>query len=109
MKRITMCVAALLVAATAAAGPGPIPGPEGSFERLAPADQEVARAIFEAQKPSAPKALSLDQLAHRKLYDRKGWPSIYRDLQRQGLVREKSLDQALKSAARRASSGESRQ
>jgi hypothetical protein len=101
MKRIALCVVVLLVSCTVASAQGrAVPDPTGSFERLSPEDQTIARAIFDAQKPSAPKALSLDQLAARKLYDRKGWPSIYKDLQRQGLVREKSLDRAIEAARR---------
>jgi hypothetical protein len=91
----------LMSALVAVAHGGPRPDPTGSFDKLSPDDQKVARAIFEAQKPAAPKALTLDQLAYRKLYDRKGWPSIYKDLRMQGLVREKSLQQAIEAAAQR--------
>jgi hypothetical protein len=97
MRRLLMLAFAFALSTSAAHAQAPDPA-AGSFERLSADDQTVARAIFAAQKPAAPKTLSLDQLAYRKLYDRKGWPSIYKDLQRQGLVREKSLNQALKAS-----------
>ena len=99
MRRLAALTFAFVLSVTAAHAQAP--DPTGSFDKLSPDDQTVARAIFGAQKTSAPKTLSLEQLAYRKLYDRKGWPSIYKDLQRQGLVREKSLNQAMKTFEQR--------
>jgi hypothetical protein len=92
----------------------------GSFSKLSPGNQRIATAIFESQKvstppptsgtggtttgtsgttavtPPAPKNLTLDQIAYMKLHDKKGWGVIFRDLQKQGLVTEKNLGQAMK-------------
>jgi hypothetical protein len=100
MKRLAAIVLALTVSATAAAAQSRAAfDPTGSFERLTAGDQRTALAIFEAQTTEPPQGvqtLSLDQLAARKLFDRKSWESIYKDLRYQGLVKEQSLGQAMK-------------
>jgi hypothetical protein len=95
----------------------------GSFSKLSPGNQRIATAIFESQKvttppppptggtggtttgtgtgttvvtPPAPKNLTLDKIAYMKLHDKKGWGVIFKDLQKQGLVTEKNLGQAMK-------------
>ena len=100
MKRLAAIVLALALSATAAsAQPRAAFDPTGSFERLTSGDQRTALAIFEAQimePPSGVQTLSLDQLAARKIFDRKSWESIYKDLRYQGLVKEPSLGQAVR-------------
>src|SRR6267378_1209679 len=61
----------------------------GSFDRLPPSDQEIARAIFAAQttpRTHPDSELSLDELAYRFRSDRKSWASIFLTLKRDGLV-----------------------
>ncbi len=70
-KWIVFSAIALALAAGPAAAQTPPPAPGGAFEQLSPGNQKIARAIFESQQfsptsPTAPKPLSLDQIAGLK-------------------------------------------
>src|SRR6267143_6517166 len=70
----------------------------GSFDRLPPSDQKIARAIFAAQttpRTHPDSEVSLDQLAYRHRTDRKSWTSIFLALKREGRVRGNNLDAAV--------------
>jgi hypothetical protein len=122
MTRTTVLALALLAAtATGAAAQSPAPGatPDtttaGAFDRLSPGNQKIARAIYEAQQTgapapgdatprggtaTAPKALTLDEIAARKQAG-EGWGVIFKDLRTQGLVQDKNLGQAVSRANHR--------
>jgi hypothetical protein len=68
--------------------------PPGAFEGLLPADQKVARALFQAQKANAPKRLGLDQIAAPKRSG-EGWGEVFRTMKARGLVADKNLGQVL--------------
>lgn len=96
---IVLAATALALAAGAAAAQTPPPAPGGAFEQLSPGNQKIARAIFESQQfstssPTAPKPLSLDQIARLKQSGR-GWGVVYKDLQAKGLVTDRNLGQAV--------------
>jgi len=96
---IVFSAIALALAAGPAAAQIPPPAPGGAFEQLSPGNQKIARAIFESQQfsptpPTAPKPLSLDQIAGLKQSGR-GWGVVYKDLQAKGLVTDKNLGQAV--------------
>ena len=98
-KWIVFSAIALALAAGPAAAQIPPPSPGGAFEQLSPGNQKIARAIFESQQfsptsPTAPKPLSLDQIAGLKQSGR-GWGVVYKDLQAKGLVTDKNLGQAV--------------
>ncbi len=96
---IVCAAAALALAGGPAAAQTPPPAPGGAFEQLSPGNQKIARAVFESQQfppssPTAPKPLSLDQIAGLKQSGR-GWGVVYKDLQAKGLVTDKNLGQAV--------------
>ena len=67
----------------------------GSFERLAPHQQRIVRALFNAQRPTAggPAPLDLDQIA--ALGDRHGWRHAFKRLKEERLISAKNLRQVL--------------
>ena len=100
---------AVMAGAQTVAPPKPSPRPvlrspgTTTFDQLSPGNQKIARAIFEAQKPpatgagagtTAPKPLTLDQIAAMKQRDR-GWGNIFKDLKQRGLVQDKNLGGAV--------------
>lgn len=79
----------------ASAHPVPRPSTAGTFERLSPGNQKIARALFEAQPaPSGPRRLTLDQIAAMKRTGR-GWGDVFKDMKARGLVEEKNLGQVV--------------
>src|SRR5713101_1503746 len=96
---IVFSAIALALATGPAAAQTPPPVPGGAFDQLSPGNQKIARAIFESQQfsptpPTAPKPLSLDQIAGLKQSGR-GWGVVYKDLQAKGLVTDRNLGQAV--------------
>jgi len=85
---------ALLVGAVAHAQTSPS---SGSFQSLSRGDQKIARALFEAQKPTAngPAPLSLNQIADRK--GSAGWGVIFKQMKSAGLLSAKNLGQTVSS------------
>ena len=68
----------------------------GTFEKLSPGDQKIARALFEAQTTSGGATpLTLDQIAAKKKHT--GWGEIFKQMKAQGLVPDKNLGQAVSS------------
>jgi hypothetical protein len=72
----------------------------GSFQSLSPGQQKIARALFEAQQPSASgrAPLSLDQIAARK--EGTGWGEVFKQMKSEGLVGDaKNLGQVVSGRA----------
>jgi len=68
----------------------------GTFEKLSPGDQKIARALFEAQTTSGGATpLTLEQIAAKKKHT--GWGEIFKQMKAQGLVTDKNLGQAVSS------------
>lgn len=69
----------------------------GSFQSLSPGNQKIARALFEAQQPTAtgPAPLSLNQIADRK--GDTGWGNVFKQMKSEGLVDAKNLGQVVSS------------
>jgi hypothetical protein len=71
--------------------------PTGAFGRLAPDDQKIARALFEAQaaNPSASvPGLRLDQIAGRR-HRGETWDQVFNAMKAQGLLVDATLGQAV--------------
>jgi len=70
----------------------------GTFERLPPGDQKIARALFEAQLADTTSAhitpLSLDEIAAMKLSGQ-GWPRVFDTMKSRQLVRQRNLGQVV--------------
>lgn len=90
-------VAAMAVAAPAWAQTQAVTStsPTGSFQSLSPGNQQIARALFEAQQPTAkgPAPLSLNQIAARK--GSAGWGEVFKQMKSEGLVNAKNLGQVV--------------
>ncbi|HEU5323225.1 MAG TPA: hypothetical protein VFX28_20630, partial [Methylomirabilota bacterium] len=83
---------------------------EGAYENLSPANQRVARALYEAQVPnpvpargsssrpgvssSTSKTLSLDEIAAMK-QGGKGWSQVFKEMHAKGLVHDTQLGQVV--------------
>jgi hypothetical protein len=69
--------------------------PASNFQGLSPGNQKIARALFEAQQPTAngPAPLNLNQIAALK--DSTGWGKAFKQMKSEGLVSEKSLGQVV--------------
>lgn len=87
-------------AAAGALGAGPAiaaASAAGGFAALSPGDQEIARALFEAQTPppaataaaAGPTPMNLDQIAALKASG--GWGQAFKEMQSDGLVQEQNL------------------
>src|SRR5205085_7847563 len=65
--------------------------PGGAFDRLAPGDQKIARALYDAQRRDLMPGsrLTLDQIAVKK--GSEGWGNVFKDMKSQGLVTAKTL------------------
>jgi hypothetical protein len=90
-------VALAFLAATVHAETAP-----GTFARLSPGDQKIARALFEAQTTSTTYGstpLTLDQIAMKK--QRAGWGEIFKAMKAQGLLSEKNLGEVVSRYDRR--------
>jgi len=79
--------------------------PAGAFERLSLGNQKVAASLYETQNAGRPepgstgttptaRPLTLGEIAARRQAGQ-GWGQVFRDMQAQGLVREKSLGQVV--------------
>jgi hypothetical protein len=102
----------LLFGAVMGTSPAVAQTPEGAYEQLSPGNQNIARALYDAQvaKPSTapapptkspavsgPKPLTLDQIAALK-QPNQGWGQVFRTLKTQGLLEEKNLGQVISRA-----------
>jgi len=65
---------------------------------LAPRDQKIAQALFEAQTPgtgaNASKPLTLGQITWMKRHE--GWGEVFKDMKAKGLLTQKNLGQVVK-------------
>ena len=89
------------------------PSTAGTFDTLSPRNQQIARALFEAQKPGAPSGttaqppapttpsapLTLDQIAAMKLSGKR-WGEVFKLMKSRGLIRAKDLGQVVRRSAR---------
>lgn len=72
----------------------------GTFDRLSPGDQKIARALFDAQVGGATPGttkLSLDDIAALK-GSGKGWGVVFQDMKARGLVQARNLGQVVSQA-----------
>src|SRR5215471_5546769 len=71
-------------------------GGSGSFSDLSPGNQNIARALFNAQHATAngPQPLSLNQIAALK-GGHEGWGEVFKQMKAEGLVNEKNLGQVV--------------
>ena len=103
----------LLLLGVASSSPvsGQTPGLiNGAYERLSPTNQNVARALFEAQVPApmpAPgrragteKKLTLDEIAAQK-QGGQAWSRVFQAMKARGLVHEENLGQVVSRHERR--------
>ena len=96
----TLAALMLLFGATTATAQTTHPAtPAGAYEAMSPGNQNVARALHEAQSltpvPSggSRKLLSLEQIAAMKRTST-GWGQVFKDMQRKGLLlKDKTLAQ----------------
>ena len=68
----------------------------GAFDKLSIGNQKVASALFQAQNgtTSTSTPLTLDEIAAKKR-NGQGWGEVFKSMQAQGLVQEKSLGQVV--------------
>lgn len=78
------------------------PSSSGAYASLSPGNQQIARALFEAQTT---RLLTLDQIAARKQSGGGGWGKVFDHMKARGLVQEKNLGQVV-SRYRQARKGE---
>ena len=97
----TLAALMLLFGATTATAQTAHPvTPAGAYEAMSPGNQNVARALHEAQSltpipptDGARKALSLEQIAAMK-QSSSGWGQVFKDMQKKGLLlKDKTLAQ----------------
>ena len=98
----TFAALMLLFGATTATAQTPHPAtPAGSYEAMSPGNQNVARALHDAQTATplpqtgsgSKKPLSLEQIASMKK-NSTGWGQVFKDMQKKGLLlRDKTLAQ----------------
>ncbi|HEX3178848.1 MAG TPA: hypothetical protein VHZ49_19385 [Methylomirabilota bacterium] len=92
----------LFGATTATAQTHPPVTPVGAYEAMSPGNQNVARALYDAQlvvppmpSGSSRKPLTLDQIAVMKKAS-SGWGQVFRDMQAKGLLlKDKTLAQVV--------------
>jgi hypothetical protein len=72
-------------------------GSSGSFSDLSQGNQNIARALFNAQHPApnGPQPLSLNQIAALK--GQEGWGEVFKQMKADGLVNEKNLGEVVSS------------
>lgn len=98
----TFAALMLLFGATTATAQTPHPAtPAGAYEAMSPGNQNVARALHDAQTVTplpqtgggAKKPLSLEQIAAMKK-NSSGWGQVFKDMQKKGLLlKDKTLAQ----------------
>jgi len=73
-------------------------GGSGSFSDLSPGNQNIARALFNAQHATAtgPQPLNLNQIAALK-GSHEGWGEVFKQMKAEGLVNEKNLGRVVSS------------
>jgi len=76
----------------------------GAFAQLPPAEQKIARALFEAQSTGASTPLTLDEIAAKK-QNRQGWGDIFKQMKTQGLLTQKNLGQVVNTFERQHNEG----
>ena len=79
----------------------------GVFAQLPPAEQKIARALFEAQSTGASTPLTLDEIAAKK-QGGQGWGEIFKQMKARGLVTQKNLGQVVSSFERQHSDATTR-
>ncbi len=79
---------------------GSSPQTAGGFQSLAPGEQKIVRALFNAQRPTAegPAPLNLDQIA--ALRDKHGWGGAFKQMKAEGLVSAPNLGAVVSRYAR---------
>jgi hypothetical protein len=98
----TLAALMLLFGATTATAQTTHPvTPAGAYEAMSPGNQNVARALHEAQSLTPPqtggsrKLLSLEQIASMK-QSSSGWGQVFKDMQKKGLLlKDKTLAQII--------------
>jgi hypothetical protein len=96
----TLAALMLLFGATTASAQTTQPAtPAGAYEAMSPGNQNVARALHEAQSltpmpnGTSRKQLSLEQIATMKR-NSSGWAQVFKDMQKKGLLlKDKTLAQ----------------
>jgi hypothetical protein len=72
------------------------PGAQHVFDKLPPADQKIAQALFDAQTPRRGRAMfSLDQIASMKQSGR-DWPEILQRMRERGVLVQTDVDQVVR-------------
>jgi hypothetical protein len=72
------------------------PPTQHAFDKLPPADQKIAQALFDAQTPRRGRAMfSLDQIATMKQGGRE-WPEVLQRMRERGLLVQTEVDQVLR-------------
>jgi hypothetical protein len=96
LKELLALAAGLTMIATAALAETKSGG-SGTFSDLSPGNQKIARALFEAQHPTAngPQPLSLNQIVTLKGHE--GWGEVFKQMKAEGLVQEKNLGEVVSS------------
>jgi hypothetical protein len=66
-----------------------------TFQNLSPGNQNIARALFLSQQPTAggPAPLSLNQIAALKSGD--GWGQVFKEMKSEGLIEAKNLGEVV--------------
>jgi hypothetical protein len=93
-----LALAAGLVLMASAALAETTSGGSGSFSDLSPGNQNIARALFNAQHATAngPQPLNLNQIAALK-GSHEGWGEVFKQMKAEGLVNEKNLGEVTSS------------
>jgi hypothetical protein len=91
-----LALAAGLMLMASAALAEPKSGSAGNFGDLSPGNQNIARALFNAQHatPNGPQPLSLNQIAALK-GSHEGWGEVFKQMKAEGLVNGKNLGQVV--------------
>ena len=84
---------AIAVIASADTTPPP-PTARSAYAMLSPGDQKIARALFKAQTSTAPKTVTLDEIAAMNTSG-PGWGQVFDQMEAQGLLQLEHLAQAI--------------
>lgn len=68
-----------------------------SFDALSPGNQKIARALFEAQQPTATGGAPLDLNEIADLKGKTGWGNVFKEMKSEGLIGAKNLGQVVSS------------
>jgi hypothetical protein len=92
-ERLAITAALMLMASAASAQT--TSNSTDSFSSLSPGNQKIARALFQAQRPTpnGPQPMSLNQIAALK--GEEGWGRVFKEMKAEGLVHEKNLGQVV--------------